>query len=138
MSSVDFYGAQCGRCGYCGGGGGSHSHGLVATALTTTDYQDLMDRGWRRSGSYCYKAIMARTCCPLYTIKCDAINFQLSKSQKKVLKTFQNFVMHDKKPSNEEGNNASGKPLQLKAKTVPNEQQQEKYKNSGSMVKEKK
>ena len=41
---------------------------------------------------------MARTCCPLYTIKCNATDFQLSKSQKKVLKKFRNFLLHDKRP----------------------------------------
>ena len=55
-----------------------------------------------RSGQYCYKPTMARTCCPLYTIKCNATEFQLSKSQKKVLKKFRSFLMHDKRPPGSE------------------------------------
>ena len=42
---------------------------------------------------------MERTCCPLYTIKCDTPSFKPSKSQKKVVKKFVNYILHDKKPS---------------------------------------
>lgn len=35
---------------------------------------------------------MNETCCPQYTVKCAALDFQLSKSQKKVIKNF-NHVM---------------------------------------------
>ena len=53
---------------------------------------------------------MARTCCPLYTIKCNATDFQLSKSQKKVLKKFRNFLLHDKRPpGSERGSDESSK-----------------------------
>lgn len=43
--------------------------GMWAYQMTTQDYQDLIDRGWRRSGQYCYKPHMNVTCCPSYTIK---------------------------------------------------------------------
>jgi arginine-tRNA-protein transferase len=33
-------------------------------------YQRMIDRGWRRSGTYCYKPDLRRSCCPQYTIKC--------------------------------------------------------------------
>ena len=53
---------------------------------------------------------MARTCCPLYTIKCNATDFQLSKSQKKVLKKFRNFLLNDKRPpGSERGSDESAK-----------------------------
>ena len=64
--------------------------------LTCEDYQDLIDRGWRRSGKYCYKPAMDRTCCPLYTIRCQATEFRVSKSQKMVLKRMNDFLLHDK------------------------------------------
>lgn len=32
-------------------------------------YQELMDRGWRRSGSLYYKPDLPRSCCPHYTIR---------------------------------------------------------------------
>jgi arginyl-tRNA--protein-N-Asp/Glu arginylyltransferase len=71
-------------------------------------YQTMIDRGWRRSGRYCYKPDLKRSCCPQYTIKCvsrcrrvervsdgdlrlgpscrlDASQFKASKSQRKLV-----------------------------------------------------
>jgi hypothetical protein len=42
---------------------------MVSELMRIEDYQLLIDRGWRRSGTYIYKPAMDRTCCPLYTIK---------------------------------------------------------------------
>lgn len=44
--------------------------GMWAHLMTVHDYQDLIDRGWRRSGKYCYKPVMDIVCCPMYTIRC--------------------------------------------------------------------
>ena len=57
-------------------------------------FLDLLDRGWRRSGRYCYKPTMNKTCCPQYTIKCDATQFQLTKSQKKIMKKFRTYIIN--------------------------------------------
>lgn len=67
--------------------------GMWAHALTVSDYQDLIDRGWRRSGKYCYKPTMDVTCCPMYTIRCRSQVFKATKSQKKVLKRFNKFLL---------------------------------------------
>ncbi|KAK7865883.1 hypothetical protein R5R35_003994 [Gryllus longicercus] len=83
------------RCGYCKSIDTNYSHGMWAHSMTVQDYQDLIDRGWRRSGRYCYKPTMHVTCCPMYTIKCAALDFKLTKSQKKVLKRFHRFLAHD-------------------------------------------
>ncbi|XP_066992523.2 arginyl-tRNA--protein transferase 1 isoform X2 [Anabrus simplex] len=82
------------RCGYCKSTDTNYSHGMWAHMMTVQDYQDLIDRGWRRSGRYCYKPTMNVTCCPMYTIKCSALEFKLSKSQKKVLKRFHRYLAH--------------------------------------------
>jgi len=68
---------------------------MWAHYLTPQDYQDLIDRGWRRSGKYCYKPMLRETCCPQYTIRCLANDFKPSKSHKKVLKKFRNFILND-------------------------------------------
>uniref|UniRef100_G1NG48 Arginyl-tRNA--protein transferase 1 n=1 Tax=Meleagris gallopavo TaxID=9103 RepID=G1NG48_MELGA len=65
---------------------------MWAHSMTVQDYQDLIDRGWRRSGKYVYKPIMNQTCCPQYTIRCQALRFQTSKSHKKVLKKMLKFI----------------------------------------------
>ncbi|XP_007902095.1 arginyl-tRNA--protein transferase 1 isoform X2 [Callorhinchus milii] len=80
------------KCGYCKGSASSHSNGMWAHAMTVKDYQDLIDRGWRRSGLYVYKPTMKRTCCPQYTIRCHPLDYKLSKSGKKVLKKMTKFL----------------------------------------------
>ncbi|KAJ4807010.1 Arginyl-tRNA--protein transferase [Rhynchospora pubera] len=80
-------------CGYCSSSSSSSiSHGLWAYSLTANDYQDLLDRGWRRSGCYVYKPEMDKTCCPQYTIRLKASNFTPSKEQERVLKKMQRYL----------------------------------------------
>ncbi|XP_033111986.1 arginyl-tRNA--protein transferase 1-like isoform X3 [Anneissia japonica] len=73
------------RCGYCRSEDTNLSRGMWAHKLTTQDYQDLIDRGWRRSGKYVYKPTMDATCCPAYTIRCEVLNFKPSRSQRKIM-----------------------------------------------------
>ncbi|XP_054516531.1 arginyl-tRNA--protein transferase 1 isoform X32 [Pan troglodytes] len=91
--SEDFY-----RCGYCKNESGSRSNGMWAHSMTVQDYQDLIDRGWRRSGKYVYKPVMNQTCCPQYTIRCRPLQFQPSKSHKKVLKKMLKFLAQGEVP----------------------------------------
>lgn len=57
--------------------------------MLVTDYECLMLKGWRRCGTYFYKPLMHATCCPMYSIRLEVSKFQMSKSQKKVLKNVQ-------------------------------------------------
>ncbi|XP_062071018.1 arginyl-tRNA--protein transferase 1 isoform X4 [Lepus europaeus] len=92
-SVVEYKGLKAGyRCGYCDSEEGKMSCGMWAHSLTARDYQDLIDRGWRRSGKYVYKPVMHQTCCPQYTIRCRPLQFQPSKSHKKVLKKMLKFL----------------------------------------------
>ncbi len=70
------------------------SFGVWAYKLTPSQYQDLIDRGWRRSGQYLYKPQLDKTCCPQYTIRLDTSKYELRKSNKKVFKKMRRFV-HD-------------------------------------------
>ncbi|XP_043712035.1 arginyl-tRNA--protein transferase 2-like [Telopea speciosissima] len=80
-------------CGYCKSGGRtSVSHGLWAHSITVDDYQDLLDRGWRRSGCFVYKPEMERTCCPSYTIRLKAGAFVPSKEQARVSRRMLRFL----------------------------------------------
>eukprot|EP00092_Neocalanus_flemingeri_P024982 GFUD01027094.1.p1 GENE.GFUD01027094.1~~GFUD01027094.1.p1 ORF type:complete len:479 (-),score=151.71 GFUD01027094.1:22-1458(-) len=98
QSSIHFLDLSCSptQCGYCGGRG-SLSQGMWVERLTVRDYQDLLDRGWRRSGRYVYKPCMSLTCCPQYTIRCRAGKYQPTKSQRKVVKRVHNFIKHGQK-----------------------------------------
>uniref|UniRef100_A0A674K3T4 Arginyl-tRNA--protein transferase 1 n=1 Tax=Terrapene triunguis TaxID=2587831 RepID=A0A674K3T4_9SAUR len=92
-SVVEYSGCKEGYpCGYCASAQGKVSMGMWAHSMTVQDYQDLIDRGWRRSGKYVYKPIMNQTCCPQYTIRCQPLHFQPSKSHKKVLKKMLKFL----------------------------------------------
>ncbi|XP_035883306.1 arginyl-tRNA--protein transferase 1 isoform X4 [Phyllostomus discolor] len=91
-SVVEYKGLKAGyHCGYCDSEGKA-SRGMWAHSMTVQDYQDLIDRGWRRSGKYVYKPVMNETCCPQYTIRCRPLQFQPSKSHKKVLKKMLKFL----------------------------------------------
>lgn len=96
LSIVEYFGQnRKGSCGYCKGKASSLSHGMWGHVLTPQDYQDLIDRGWRRSGKYVYKPTMHETCCPQYTIRCHPQNFKPTKSHRKSLKKFRNYLLND-------------------------------------------
>lgn len=87
------HGRRRSSCGYCRSTGyTSISHGLWAQSIKADDYQDLLDRGWRRSGCFLYKPEMERTCCPSYTIRLRASDFVPSKEQTRVQKKMERFV----------------------------------------------
>ncbi|KAL8102821.1 hypothetical protein AgCh_027371 [Apium graveolens] len=93
QSEVIEVGRRRSSCGYCKSSAHtSISYGLWANSLTVDDYQDLLDRGWRRSGCYLYKPEMDKTCCPQYTIRLKASDFVPSKEQQRVSKRMQRFL----------------------------------------------
>ncbi|XP_061817323.1 arginyl-tRNA--protein transferase 1 isoform X4 [Nerophis lumbriciformis] len=108
-SIVEYFGGGDGyRCGYCKNEKGNFSHGMWSHAMTVQDYQDLIDRGWRRSGKYVYKPTLNKTCCPQYTIRCDPVKFQPSKSHKKILKKMIKFISKGELPK---GPGEPGEPM---------------------------
>ncbi|KDR83855.1 hypothetical protein GALMADRAFT_236300 [Galerina marginata CBS 339.88] len=87
-------------CGYCSPPGqrnekatSYHSATVEAIKLSCSAYQKMIDRGWRRSGTYCYKPNLKISCCPQYTIKLDATAFKPSRSQRKLLNRWNRFVL---------------------------------------------
>lgn len=72
-----------------------HAAEFIPMDCTCMAYQKLIDRGWRRSGTYCYKPDLKRSCCPQYTIKLDSLEFKASKSQRKLLNRFNRWTLHD-------------------------------------------
>lgn len=52
----------------------------------------LVDRGWRRSGTYCYKPDVAASCCPHHTIRLHVDSFSPSKSQRQLVNRFVRFI----------------------------------------------
>ncbi|KAL1238105.1 Arginyl-tRNA--protein transferase [Trichinella pseudospiralis] len=85
-SVVQYFGkSKNSSCDYCSvPGSGKCCYGIWAYQLNVTHYQKMLDKGWRRSGHYCYKPIHEESCCTLHTIRCDALEFRPSRSQKRV------------------------------------------------------
>ena len=84
------------HCGYCKGQKPDPGHaqwGITSTKMSVIDYQKLMDRGWRRCGTYYYKFDFENSCCQPYTIRLDTQEYQISASQKKVMKRFNKFLL---------------------------------------------
>lgn len=58
-----------------------YMQGMWAHNLTVEAYQELLDRGWRRSGRWLYRPQQGKLgceCCP-YTIRLDAHKFRPNK-----------------------------------------------------------
>ncbi|EPT02754.1 hypothetical protein FOMPIDRAFT_1143185 [Fomitopsis schrenkii] len=96
-------------CGYCGPPGirstaksSWHAAECIPLRMSCKVYQKMIDRGWRRSGEYCYKPDLKRSCCPQYTIRLGAGQFKPSKSQRKLLNRWNRFVLHGDHDENAE------------------------------------
>uniref|UniRef100_A0A1I8EID0 Arginyl-tRNA--protein transferase 1 n=3 Tax=Wuchereria bancrofti TaxID=6293 RepID=A0A1I8EID0_WUCBA len=89
-----------GTCGYCHKEEANPTNiGMWARSLSVSHYNELLDRGIRRSGKYLYKPMIANTCCPQYTIRLDVNSFRLSRAQKKVLRRMNDFLQKDVRPN---------------------------------------
>lgn len=106
-SLVSLAGSNSAKCGYCHSDSDSSvSTGVFAHMLEPGAYQRMIDHGWRRSGRYCYKPDMRQSCCSSYTIRLDAAEFQISKTQRRVLTTMAKYLMGGPKDNNLEAKSA--------------------------------
>ncbi|KZF20022.1 arginine-tRNA-protein transferase 1 [Xylona heveae TC161] len=97
LSSIAALGYMNNRCGYCKRtDDGSPSYFVFCRSLTTDDYIDLMNRGWRRSGTYIYKPDVLHACCPHYTIRLDAQQFKPAKDQRQALNRWSKHILGEK------------------------------------------
>ncbi|KAI8079689.1 arginine-tRNA-protein transferase [Gilbertella persicaria] len=113
VSVVSITGDSQHNCGYCKGKDTSISFGIWAHSMTCTDYQDLIDRGWRRSGKYLYKPDLEKSCCPQYTIRLDASRFNTTKSQKKIITKFNKYIKGTWDPKRTDKDVPKGKQEQV-------------------------
>lgn len=86
------------KCGYCKCPDTSYTKGVWGYKMTCATYQELVDRGFQRSGKYVYKPEMKATCCPQYVIRLNTKNFKLSKSQRSSVKKFKRYLLKGKQP----------------------------------------
>lgn len=93
----------------------SNSYACNFDSVLPMSYQLLIDRGWRRSGKLLYRPKNYSTCCPSYPIRLDSRFFRISKSQKKVLKSFSSALCV------EENSSQKGKRQYHETKLEPND-----------------
>lgn len=97
-SLIEFYGYMKGYCGYCKRdseeGGGRMNFDFKSDKLYPDDYQTLLDRGWRRSGEYCYHPHNKLACCPNYPISCSALSLRFTRSLRKCVENMNSYLMN--------------------------------------------
>ena len=87
----DINGAE--KCGYCKKGDTHYLEGGIWTFNFSPQHEEyLLNYGWRRCGNFIYVIDKYKNCCPLYMIRCDAENFKMTHSQKKVLRKLTNYL----------------------------------------------
>ncbi|KEQ71216.1 arginine-tRNA-protein transferase 1 [Aureobasidium namibiae CBS 147.97] len=69
------------------------SYYVITKSLSAKVYQDLIDRGWRRSGNLIYKPDVYRSCCPHYTIRLPAKSLAANTNQRKALNSWNKLVL---------------------------------------------
>lgn len=78
--------------------------GFIVTHFSPDQYDELMLRGFSRSGTYLYLPLNEKTCCPQHVIKLDVSRFTPSRSQRKMQRKFKNILQTPSSvPSSGEG-----------------------------------
>jgi len=70
----------------------SKSYSVLADSISPSLYEELINRGWRRSGVHLYKPQNFSSCCPTLTIRLLTREFKPTKSQRKILKKMENIL----------------------------------------------
>ncbi|RJE17590.1 hypothetical protein PHISCL_10073 [Aspergillus sclerotialis] len=86
-------GYQRNSCGYCKSEDGSAAYYCSSVSVRPEHYEELMNRGWRRSGKLYYKQNMQRSCCPHYTLRLEALSFKPRKDQRKAINRWNKFIL---------------------------------------------
>lgn len=81
------------HCGYCNTTDGSRIFGFTATLASPQEYRNLIDMGWRRSGTFCYKPDLSKSCCPQYTIRLECSRFKPTKEHRQLLNRLAKHVL---------------------------------------------
>ena len=80
------------KCGYCKSPNTSMIQGVLAHRMTCQVFQELVDRGFQRSGKFVYRPFMKETCCPQYVFRTDVTKFRLSKQQRATIRKMHGFL----------------------------------------------
>jgi arginine-tRNA-protein transferase len=95
--------------------------GVLAHHMTCRDFQDLVDRGFQRSGKFVYRPFMKQTCCPQYVFRTDITKFRLSKQQRATIRKMNNYLVQGHSSATSEvGDETECKP-QVESEAVQSE-----------------
>lgn len=82
------------RCGYCGDEHSSKMFGFDVRQMDCAQYQQLINRGFRRSGKFLYKPDALNSCCAQYSMRLDVAAYRAGKEHRQALNRFNRFVTH--------------------------------------------
>ncbi|KAJ2449804.1 Arginyl-tRNA--protein transferase 1 [Coemansia sp. RSA 2336] len=74
------------RCGYCEKSQKSRYFGMESAKLRCTDYEQMLNRGWRRSGCFLYLTDHSTSCCSYYPIRTHALAHEPRKTERRLLR----------------------------------------------------
>ncbi|KAI9368448.1 arginine-tRNA-protein transferase [Aspergillus egyptiacus] len=69
------------------------SYYASSISVRPAHYEELVNRGWRRSGTLYYKQNLQRSCCPHYTIRLEASAYKPRRDQRKAINRWNKFVL---------------------------------------------
>ena len=87
-------------------------------------YQNLIEKGWSKSGTLIYKRNYEKSCCKIYQPRININNFKISKEQKKVMKKFRKYLSgeYEQNKFNKLYNNINDNYIKEKEKEKPKEE----------------
>ena len=87
-------------------------------------YQNLVEKGWSKSGTLIYKRNYEKSCCKIYQPRVNINNFKISKEQKKVMKKFRKYLSgeYEQNKFNKLYNNINDNYIKEKGKEKPKEE----------------
>lgn len=77
--------------------------GMSSERVSCRQYDELMNKGFRRSGKFLYRPDLLRSCCRLYTIRTTLQQLLVGKEHRKVINRFIRAIGDGKEPRNSKG-----------------------------------
>ena len=83
------------ECPFCNAPGMDISDMIIVLSETVPHdmFERLMERGWWRTGNVVFKPQLSKVCCPSFAIRLPVEKFELTKSHRRVLNMWKNFLI---------------------------------------------
>jgi len=85
-------------CGYCSSKKTWVTSGFSSPQMSCETYQILLEKGWRRCGTFYYKPDLTKCCCRPYSIRLEAQKYKFRGSHLQSLRKFGNFLKKQSDP----------------------------------------